>query len=242
MSDDQLNVPYSHTPTVHANRIPSIGNVRNNVSRAQLSSSDVIRAPRRPSMMLQAIPQESANEHERNDNMHVQNDTDHRPGLNLQHRRFSDTRGERSHVQRGSVSVLQERRVSNARRGSVQGQKESNTRPEPDLQDRRISNARIEHAHVPEGEHHQFTQYASHDLRENVHANRVHRQHDSTRHHRGRGSEPETVRDNPPDDAMVHQRRYFQGVSSARTRGSNAFYFQLFFNMFYCKQKWFLQF
>lgn len=220
MSDDQLNVPSGQASTVHANRIPSIGNIRNNTSRTQLSSSDVIRAHRRPSMMLQPVPQEFANEHERNESEHVQGDTDPRSGLDLKHRRVSDARGKRVHEDRGSMLDLHDRRASIARRGSVHVQGEPNNRPEPEIQDRRISNA--ERVGMPGGEHHEFTQHVSHDLRENVHSQPV-----RTRHHRRRGSEPESSRDLHPDDATAHRRRYFQGVSSARTRGSNYSYANL---------------
>ncbi|XP_045165831.2 uncharacterized protein LOC123529531 [Mercenaria mercenaria] len=108
-------------------------------------------------------------------------------------------RGSNRHPERG----LEERRASNVRRGSIHQVEENH---HTDIsRDSRVSNG-----HVP-GERGQNSRVFRHP--DNVH---------STHYHQRPVSEPSrTSGDLPPVDAVTQRRRDFQGVSSARTRGSN---------------------
>lgn len=107
------------------------------------------------------------------------------------------TRREHVRVHRGA-NHPDERRGSNARRRSIQSTHENFPRPWTEtVHDRRVSNGHLPRDNEP-----------SRVIRNPIYA-------PSTRH-----NQTGTLRDLPVD-AMSHRRREFQGVSSARTRGSN---------------------
>lgn len=106
-------------------------------------------------------------------------------------------RREQARVHRGA-NHPDERRPSNARRRSIQSSQENVPRPRTEtIYDRTVSNG-----HLPRDNEHS-----------RVIMNPIYSP--STRH-----NQTGTLRDLPVD-AMSHRRREFQGVSSARTRGSN---------------------
>ncbi|XP_060587819.1 uncharacterized protein LOC132743294 [Ruditapes philippinarum] len=210
----ERNFAVAQLPGETAGQTLSISRLRNHrstndTSRAQLVSSDVNREPRRPSMSLEPSRHE------------------HGP-------RSRNTRRGSLQVQRRPSQVTEERMASNALGESIQ---QSDDFSRTDInRDRRISNGHVARynnnvrdAHVPRDTHVTRDAHVTRDthVARDTHVTRdtsdnSRRYSEHSHYHQRPVTEPMTLRDLPPVD-VVHRRRDFQGVSSARTRGSSTY-------------------
>ena len=188
----------SQVPGDSTNQMLSISRLRNHrdsneTSRAQLASSDAHREPRRPSMSLEP----SRREH----------DT-----------RSRNARQGSLQVQGGTSQLTEEHRHSNVRRENNQ---QTTDHSHTDIHNRRILNGHVTvQNHLPREVHATRDIHNTRDTSDNIRRYSEHSQ--SAHYHQRPATEPRTSGDLPPVDVITHRRRDFQGVSSARTRGSSA--------------------